>query len=36
MYKTAFIAHKILRAASQDTDLHRSMKNFYLTDCEAV
>ncbi len=36
MYNTAFLAHNILRTASQDTDLHRCVKISYLTDCEAV
>jgi hypothetical protein len=36
MYNTAFIAHNILRIASQDTGLHCFMKISYLTDCEAV
>jgi hypothetical protein len=33
--RAAFIAHNILRTASQDTGLHRCMIS-YLTDCEAV
>ncbi len=36
MYNAAFTAHNILRTASQDTGLHRCMKIYYLTDCEAV
>jgi hypothetical protein len=36
MYNTAFIAHKILRTASQDTGLHRYMKVSFLTDGKAV
>jgi hypothetical protein len=35
MYNTAFIAHNILRTASQDIGLHRCMDISYLTDCEA-
>ncbi len=33
---TAFIAHYILRTASQDTGLYRCIKVSYLTDWEAV
>jgi hypothetical protein len=36
MYNTAFIAHNILRTASQDMGLHRCIEISYLTDCEAV
>jgi hypothetical protein len=36
MYNGATIAHNILRTASQDMGLHRCVKIFYLTDCEAV
>jgi hypothetical protein len=36
MYNGGFIAHNILRIASQDMDLHRCIEISYLTDCEAA
>jgi hypothetical protein len=36
MYNGGFIAHNVLRIASQDMDLHRCIEISYLPDCEAV
>jgi hypothetical protein len=36
MYNGGFIAHNILRIASQNMGLHRSKEISYLTDCEIV
>jgi hypothetical protein len=36
MYNGGFIAHNILRIASQNMGLHGCIDISYLTDCEAV
>jgi hypothetical protein len=36
MLNGGFIAHNVLRIASQDMGLHRCIEISYLTDCEAV